>query len=83
MCKDNKQYSQKIADILAQLLQAEDASELILVNNSLITLLKIDPKGCLAGLFNQVRQFYLTLWNCTSADINLINILKFITDSRW
>ncbi|KAK6626015.1 hypothetical protein RUM43_006319 [Polyplax serrata] len=54
LCKDNKQYSQKIADILAQLLQAEDASELILVNNSLIALLKIDPKGCLAGLFNQI-----------------------------
>lgn len=54
LCKDNKQYTQKIADILAQLLQAEDLSEITVVNNSLMTLLKIDPKGCLSGLFSQV-----------------------------
>ncbi|EEB10656.1 Apoptosis inhibitor, putative [Pediculus humanus corporis] len=54
LCKDNKQFTQKIADILAQLLQAEDSSEIAVVNNSLLTLLSIDPKGCLSGLFNQI-----------------------------
>lgn len=54
LCKDRKDYSHKIADILAQLLQAEDQSELAVVNNSLMTLLKTDPKGCLGGLFSQI-----------------------------
>lgn len=39
---------------MAQLLQAEDTTELAVVNNSLMTLLKTDPKGCLAGLFSQI-----------------------------
>ncbi|KAL0272798.1 UNVERIFIED_CONTAM: hypothetical protein PYX00_005636 [Menopon gallinae] len=54
LCKDNRDYTQKISDILAQLLQAEDPSELTIVNNSLITLMKLDPKGVLAVLFSQI-----------------------------
>ena len=45
MCKDNKEHTQKIADILAQLLQAEDNAELSVVHNSLMTLFKSDAKG--------------------------------------
>lgn len=45
MCKDNKEYTAKIADILAQLLQAQDPSELAVVHNSVMSLLKSDPKG--------------------------------------
>ncbi|XP_075235301.1 apoptosis inhibitor cassowary [Lycorma delicatula] len=54
LCKDNKEHTQKIADILAQLLQAEDQSELSVVQNSLMTLFKIDAKGSLGGLFSQI-----------------------------
>jgi hypothetical protein len=45
LCKDNKEHTQKIADILAQLLQAEDNAELSVVHNSLMTLFKSDAKG--------------------------------------
>ena len=45
ICKDNKEQVPKIADILAQLLQAEDYSELVTVQESLIALLKYDAKG--------------------------------------
>ncbi|XP_039294659.1 apoptosis inhibitor 5 [Nilaparvata lugens] len=54
LCKDNKEHTQRIADILAQLLQAEDKSELAVVQNSLMTLFKIDAKGSLAGLFAHI-----------------------------
>lgn len=54
ICKDSKHYIQKIADILAQLLQAEDQSELAVVHNSLMTLLKLDAKGCLGGIYGQI-----------------------------
>lgn len=46
ICKDNKEQVPKVADILAQLLQAEDHSELMTVQDSLVALLKIDAKGC-------------------------------------
>lgn len=55
LCKDSKHYTQKIADILAQLLQAEDTTELAVVHNSLMSLLKLDPKGCLGGVYSQVN----------------------------
>jgi len=45
LCKDNKEHTQKIADILAQLLQAEDNAELSVVHNSLMALFKSDAKG--------------------------------------
>lgn len=45
LCKDNKEYTAKIADILAQLLQAQDPSEVAVVHNSVMSLLKSDPKG--------------------------------------
>ena len=45
ICKDNKDQTPRIADILGQLLRAEDPSELSVVHNSLMTILKTDPKG--------------------------------------
>lgn len=43
-----------MGDILAQLLQSQDSGELAIVHNSLMTLLKLDPKGCLGGIFGQI-----------------------------
>lgn len=56
MCKNNKEHTTRIADILAQLLQSEDATEINVVTNSLVTILKSDPKGTLTGLFSQIHQ---------------------------
>lgn len=53
ICKDNKEQVPKIADILAQLLQTEDYSELVTVQESLVTLLKFDAKGTLSGIYSQ------------------------------
>nr|XP_026491582.1 apoptosis inhibitor 5 [Vanessa tameamea] len=56
MCKNNKEHTTRIADILAQLLQSEDATEINVVTNSLVSILKNDPKGTLTGLFSQIHQ---------------------------
>lgn len=56
MCKNNKEHTTRIADILAQLLQSEDVTEISIVTNSLVTILKNDPKGTLTGLFSQIHQ---------------------------
>jgi hypothetical protein len=54
LCKDNSDYTPKIADILAQLLVAEDAAELQQVHQSLQQLVKMDAKGALTGMFSQI-----------------------------
>lgn len=56
MCKNNKEHTTRIADILAQLLQSEDVTEINVVTNSLVAILKNDPKGTLTGLFSQIHQ---------------------------
>lgn len=56
LCRDNKEHTQRIADILAQLFQAYDVSELNMVNTSIMTLMKLEPKGTLSGLFSQIQQ---------------------------
>jgi hypothetical protein len=45
LCQDNKNYTQRIADILAQLLLAQNSTELSVVHNSLMSLFKLDAKG--------------------------------------
>lgn len=50
LCKDNKEHTARIADILAQLLQAEDSSELSVVHNSIMSLMKSDPKGMVKAI---------------------------------
>ncbi|KAK0183348.1 hypothetical protein PV327_001399 [Microctonus hyperodae] len=54
LCKDNKEHTPRIADILAQLLQAQDTTELAVVHNSIMSLMKNDPKGTLSGFFSQI-----------------------------
>ncbi|XP_058804520.1 apoptosis inhibitor 5 [Phymastichus coffea] len=54
LCKDSKEHTARIADILAQLLLAQDTSELDVVHNSIMTLIKNDPKGALSGFFLQI-----------------------------
>lgn len=41
LCKDTKEHTPKIADILAQLLITEDVTELQQVHQSLLTLAKV------------------------------------------
>ncbi|XP_074108268.1 apoptosis inhibitor cassowary [Cotesia typhae] len=54
LCKDNKEHTPRIADILAQLLQAQDPTELAVVCNSIMTLMKNDSKATLSGCFSQI-----------------------------
>lgn len=54
LCKDNKEHTARIADILAQLLQAQDSTELSVVHNSIMSLMKNDPKGTISGFFSQI-----------------------------
>lgn len=70
LCQDVKGYVQRIADILAQLLQAQDPSELSVVHNSLMSLFKLDPKATLAGIFSQI---------INGDDISREQCLKFLT----
>lgn len=55
VCKESIEFVPKITDILAQLLATEDASELQLVNASLVSLYKLQPKGFLTGIFSQIE----------------------------
>jgi len=55
LCRDMKEFLPKIADVLSQLLQTEDKSEIVVVQNSLMSLFRRDAKGTLIGLFSQVR----------------------------
>lgn len=50
LCKENKEHSSKIGDILAQLLIVDDPAELQQVHMSLQSLMKYDAKGTLAGV---------------------------------
>lgn len=53
-CKEGKEYVAKIADVLAQLLLTEDNTELLVIHHSLVTLVKLDTKGTLGGIFSQI-----------------------------
>lgn len=69
ICRDCKEYVPRITDILAQLLLAQDATELQIVNNSLITVCKLDPKGFLGGIFLQIE---------AGEDITRERVIKFL-----
>ncbi|XP_034250943.1 apoptosis inhibitor 5 isoform X2 [Thrips palmi] len=70
LSQDLKVYTYRIADILAQLLQAQDPSELSVVHNSLMTLFKQDPKGTLTGIFSQISN---------GDDLSREQCMKFLT----
>ncbi|XP_054713352.1 apoptosis inhibitor 5-like [Uloborus diversus] len=55
-CKYSKNFVSKVADILAQMLQTEDSSEVATVQASLMTILKLDVKSTLQGIFIQISQ---------------------------
>jgi len=54
VCRGKAALVPKVADILAQLLQIDDAAELNCVNSALVSLLRIHAKGALTGLFYQL-----------------------------
>lgn len=70
ICKDCKEYVPRITDILAQLLLAEDTTELQIVNNSLIAVCKLDPRGFLGGIFLQIE---------SGEDMTKERVLKFLS----
>lgn len=53
-CKDTKEHTPKIADILSQLLVSDDPLELQQVHLSLGQLAKFDVLGTLSGIFSQI-----------------------------
>ena len=76
LCRDMKEFLPKIADVLSQLLQTEDKSEIVVVQNSLMSLFRRDAKGIFTfynfrkkiyfvlGYFFKVQDFYrYTHWS--------------------
>ena len=47
VCRDSPTQCDKAADVLTQLMQTEDPTELSLINMSLVSILKANPKGSL------------------------------------
>ncbi|KAK4886572.1 hypothetical protein RN001_002843 [Aquatica leii] len=56
ICKDNKNYTPKVSDILAQLLQVEDPQEYNIACSSIMQIMKIDPKVVIKNLFKQANE---------------------------
>lgn len=54
LCQDTVGITSKVGDTLAQLLVLDDPLELQQVNNSLQTIIKMDCKGSLTGIFTQI-----------------------------
>lgn len=48
LCRENKDFLPRIADLLTQLLNTQDGSEIAVVQNSLVSLFKKDAKGDLS-----------------------------------
>ncbi|CAL8095047.1 unnamed protein product [Calicophoron daubneyi] len=72
-CKRIRAFVPRVADVLVQMFQTEDASELHLISSCLSQLLNIDPKSALAGVFNQM----LTV----NPDHPRDHIMKFLADN--
>lgn len=53
-CKESPEHLPKIADILTQLLQSDDGTELSCINSSIMSIFDIDAKGTLQGFFSQI-----------------------------
>ena len=47
-----KEFLPKIADVLSQLLQTEDKGEIVVIQNSLMSLFRRDAKGDLKSFIN-------------------------------
>jgi len=55
LCRDNKANLPKIADVLTQLLQTDDSVEIVVIQNSIMTLFRRDCKGTIIGIFSQIH----------------------------
>jgi len=55
MCRDRKEYLPKIVDVLTQLLQTDEETEVTVIHSAIMTLLRKNCKGTLIGLFCQVK----------------------------
>lgn len=54
LCSDAKEFVGKIADVLTQLLLADEPPEVLVVHSSLVALFKQNAKGTLSGVFSQI-----------------------------
>ena len=54
ICKDSKQHTGKVADILSQLLQLEDAQEQNIASASLLSVIANDPVPAIQSIFKQI-----------------------------
>ena len=58
LCKDQHiKNLPKIVDVLVQLLQSEDGTEVTIIQNSIMTLIRRDTRAAIIGIFNQVLFF--------------------------
>ncbi|ODM95907.1 Apoptosis inhibitor 5 [Orchesella cincta] len=55
VCKKLPHVVPKIADVFAQLMQTNDNSELSVIHNSLVSLLHINAKSAIVGLYAQIK----------------------------
>ena len=56
LCKDQHAKNlPKIVDVLVQLLQSEDGTEVTIIQNSIMTLIRRDTRAAIIGIFNQVH----------------------------
>ena len=59
LCREMKEFLPKIADVLSQLLQTEDKGEIVVIQNSLMSLFRRDAKGDLKSFINYVFTIFL------------------------
>jgi len=67
--KQSKEYLPKIADVLTQLLQTDEPSEVNIIQSAIMSLMRKDCKGTLIGLFCQIK---------TGGDLVRERALKFL-----
>lgn len=71
-CKTATEHIPRITDILTQLLQQEDASELVIVRSGLEALIVKDPEAALGGIFTQI---------CVGDDLVREKAINFLTQA--
>lgn len=54
VCRDSPQFTERVAHVVTNLIQTADTTELSLVHMSLVSLLKAEPKGAMAGIFANI-----------------------------
>ena len=61
LCREMKEFLPKIADVLSQLLQTEDKGEIVVIQNSLMSLFRRDAKGALKFFFRPILCHHIFL----------------------